>query len=826
MTIKKHLCWFSLFLFIAISACKYETDQVATKAPPSDWFFQQRAFPNKDLNPKYLQYAMVQKKEMAKLKTSPVAFNKDWIFIGPNNVGGRITDIEMWPDDLNTILAGSASGGIFKSEDQGTNWSPIFDDASSLSIGDIDISKSNPDHIYVGTGESNAGGGSIAYDGTGVYKSTDRGEQWESVGLEKVGSIGKVIIHPDNENIIFVAAMGRLFSSNDERGVYRSENGGESWQQVLFVSDSTGAIDLAIDPEEPEIIFAAMWERTRKVNNLKYGGKESGIWKSIDGGDNWFKLENGLPTAGSEKGRIALAIAPSESKTIYAHFADQEGYSQGFYVSYNSGNSWEERSTLGIDNVSYQWWFSKLFVHPKKPEVIFYASLNMQRSIDGGQSWNRSFNGAHVDHHALYIHPIDPEFIINGNDGGINISNNGGRDNIKSGNLANIQFYACEIDPNNTDRILGGSQDNGTWGNVGDNPNTWTLFQGGDGFNIAFEPGNESIFYVEIQNGVLFKTIDNGFSFRRIGGEILGRKNWNTPITLDQLDPAILYSGSQNIWRSTDRGDSWDSISPDLSNGPYPGNRQFGTITTIEVSSLNNKIIYAGTDDGNVWNTSDGGLHWNKINPPMINRWTTSVLPSPDEELTAYVTFSGFRFGTNDGHIYKTSDLGNTWVDITGDLPDVPVNNIQKDLNGQGTLFVATDIGVFYSINEGQQWNMLGQGLPNVPIMDLDIEIDGKLAAATYGRSMYYYQIDEISSLQNQTIDISIYPNPVIDDLHFNVDENIDHVLIYTLDGRLISEHGIDQQKSIKISALPNGVYVAQFWSGTKSSGYQFIKTN
>jgi photosystem II stability/assembly factor-like uncharacterized protein len=401
--------------------------------------------------------------------------------------------------------------------------------------------------------------------------------------------------------------MGRLFSANDERGVYRSDNGGESWKQVLFVSDSTGAIDLAIDPENPDIVFAAMWERTRKVNNLKYGGKESGIWKSIDGGFTWSQLENGLPTAGVDKGRIALAIAPSQTKTIYAHFADQEGYSEGFYVSNDSGETWEERSTIGIDNVSYQWWFSKLFVHPEKPEVIFYASLNMQRSIDGGQSWNRSFNGAHLDHHALYIHPTDPEFIINGNDGGINISHTGGRENVKMGNLANIQFYACEIDPNNTDRILGGSQDNGTWGNIGDSPGTWEPFQGGDGFRIAFEPGNGNIFYVEVQNGILFKTIDNGFSFRRIGGEISGAKNWNSPITIDWSDPATLYTGDNSVWRSNNRGDSWESISPDLSNGPYPGNRQFGTITTIEVAPKNTQVIYAGTDDGNVWNTLDGG---------------------------------------------------------------------------------------------------------------------------------------------------------------------------------------------------------------------------
>ncbi len=796
-----------LIFTVAIQSCD-STKTYVQKEPPSDWFFQQRAFPYGKINKKAYVKAV---KERQKLLSESRMFDKEWNFVGPTNIGGRITDIEMWLDDQNTILAGSASGGIFRSLDQGVTWEPIFDDQPSLSIGDIDISKSNPDHVYVGTGEANSGGGSLAYDGLGVFKSTDRGNSWEHLGLEEVGSIGKVAVDPNDENKVFVAAMGRLFGQNEERGIYRTIDGGNNWEQVLFVSDSTGGIDLAIHPDNSDIIFAAMWERSRRTNNIVYGGETSGIYRSMDGGDNWELLGGGLPTLAVSKGRMALAIAPSNPNKIYAFVADQIGFTEGVYVSEDLGETWASIPITGIDGVSFQWWFSKLFVHPENEEDVYLASLNMRRFNPVSQNWDQIFEFVHVDHHALFIHPENPNLIINGNDGGIYVSQDGGLTNEKSNGLPNNQFYACEIDPNNTERIYGGMQDNGTAANWSGAVVSWFNILGGDGFRSVVEPGNSEIVYCEFQNGNVFRvdlSTSNYFSFQFSEED---RFNWNTPIAIDYNNPATIYVGSQRILRSMDRGETVVPISPDLTDGPYDGNRTFGTVTTVEVSRANSNIVYAGTDDGHVWNTLDGGNNWLQVDPGMTtNRWTTSVLPDPVDDQIAYATFSGFRYDSNDGHVYKTEDQGQSWVDITGNLPDIPVNDIQVDFNDNSLLYVATDIGVFYTNNNGSNWEILGRGLPNVPVTDIDLERDGKLLAATYGRSLYYYNVPDVTGTEdlNVSLNLKLSPNPVSDRLSLTFEEQTDYrsISIFALSGQKMIEIS-DKSNNVDVSDLTNGVY-------------------
>lgn len=797
-----------LFLF----ACDTKNEKLS-KDPPTDWFFKQRAFPYGDINTKTYLQALETKKQSLLNRNVSTAFDQEWNFIGPSNIGGRITDLEMWPDDLNTILAGSASGGIFKSMDQGITWDPIFDDAASLAIGDMAISTSNPEMIYVGTGEANSGGGSLAYDGIGVYKSRDRGDTWEHIGLEGVGSIGRVAIDPMDENKVFVAAMGRLFGGNPERGIFRTEDGGDSWEHVLSLSDTTGGIDLAIHPTNSDIVFAAMWERSRRPNDIIYGGETSGIYRSKDGGDTWELLENGLPTLPDSKGRMAIAIAPTNPDKVYVFVADKIGFTEGIYVSDDGGDSWTNIPSEGIQDVSFQWWFGKLFVSPVDENDIYIASFNMHKYTVGDPSWTSFFPGVHVDQHALFVHPLDPDFMVNGNDGGIYVSYDGGDNYIKSTNLPNMQFYACEIDPNDTGTVLGGTQDNGSYRNQSDDPNSWSFILGGDGFRSMVEPSNSDVFYVEFQNGNTFRTLNGGLNLESIISTIdqNDRKNWNTPIALDFNSPNRIYYGSQRVWRSVDRGTTFFPISEDLTNGPYDGNRTFGTIVTLESSRLNSDILYAGTDDGNVWNSIDNGTSWNKLDVGMNTpRWTTAVLPDPQDEQTAYVSFSGFRYDSNDGSVYKTTDHGETWIDITGDLPDIPINDIQVDLRDNRILFVATDIGVYFSKNEGSSWEVLGQGLPNVPVIDIDIEQDGKLAAATYGRSMYYYIVPDVTSVNDiEFVKANVYPNPTSD--YINIDmvtsqENL-KAEFYSLDGRLV----LSQNKlsaNINLQHLPKGAYI------------------
>lgn len=818
---------FSALVFIFVFQACDSTKSYVQKEPPSDWFFQQRAFPYGQINKKAYIKAVEERKSLI---TNSRMFDEEWNFVGPTNVGGRITDLEMWPDDQQTILAGSASGGIFRSPNQGLSWEPIFDDQPSLSIGDIDISESNPDYIYVGTGEANSGGGSLAYDGLGVFKSTDRGNSWEHLGLEAVGSIGRVAIDPSNENKVFVAAMGRLFGKNDERGIYRTVDGGNDWEQVLFVSDSTGGIDLAIHPENSEIIFAAMWERTRRTNNIVYGGETSGIYRSVDGGDNWELLENGLPTLAVSKGRMALAIAPSNPNKVYAFVADQIGFTEGVYVSDDLGDTWTSIPITGIDGVSFQWWFSKIFVNPENEDDVYLASFNMRRYNSITQNWDLVFEGVHVDQHALVIHPQNPSLVINGNDGGIYLSQTGGLTYNKSPDLPNNQFYACEIDPNDTQRIYGGMQDNGTWANWSGGQGNWFSILGGDGFRSIVEPGNSDILYCEFQNGGTFRVDLSNFEYYGFEFSEQDRFNWNTPLAIDYNNPAVIYVGSQRILKSENRGEDLVPISLDLTDGPYEGNRTFGTITSVEVSRTNSDIIYAGTDDGHVWNSLDGGTTWNKVDPGMsTNRWTTSVLPDPQDEKVAYATFSGFRYDTNDGHVYKTDDFGESWTDITGDLPDIPVNDIQVDLNDNSLIFVATDIGVFYTNNDGVNWEILGRGLPNVPVTDIDLEKDGKLLAATYGRSMYYYLVPEVTSTSEieNPLTIELSPNPVSHNLSFSLRENVDYesISIFALSGKRVI-HLMGKPSQINVAELQNGTYLLKLQDskGRSVAQEKFVK--
>ncbi len=737
-----------------------EEESTDQKLIPSDYFFAQRAFPYNEIDKIAFQKAVDYRKSV--VQGHPKTNKEVWQFAGPINVGGRVTDVEMFPDDLNTIFIGSASGGIFKSTNSGNDWAPIFDDAATLSIGDMAIAADKT--IYVGTGEANAGGGSLAYDGVGVYKSLDQGNTWEWKGLEQVGSIGKVVVNPNNAEEVYVAAMGHLFKNNTARGVYKSQDGGDNWEQVLFVSDSTGAIDLAINPNNPQIIYAAMWERIRRPNNRQYGGATSGIYKSEDGGNSWSELGNGLPTTASEKGRIGIAIAPSNPDIIMAVYADAIGFLQGIYKSLDGGDTWE--SVGSVSGVSFMWWFGKIFIDPIDPATIFVPSLDLHRSKNGGTSFSNVSDIMHVDQHAIYIHPMNTDFVVAGNDGGVYISENGGSVWIKQNTLPITQFYTCEIDYTNPEQLYGGTQDNGTVRTLGGTSDDWHRISGGDGFRVLVDPNDNKYIYAESQRGVIFRSVDGGQSFlsARNGIASSDRKNWNAPLAFDPNQTSTLYAGTNKLYKSTNRAVNWSSISPDLTDGAVDGNLTFGTITSIDVSILDADIIYAGTDDGNVWNTLNGGDTWNKLSAELPKRWVTDVATDPSNQATAYTIFSGYRFGENIGHVYQTIDNGITWTDISGNLPDIPLNAIIINPNNVDHLFVAADIGVFETLDGGIDWQLLTANLPNVPVTDLDFHPPtNTLVAATYGRGLYNYELPlstATEAIPISNVKASIFPNP------------------------------------------------------------------
>ena len=783
------------------------------KSSPHDFMFMSRAYPGGEINTSaYAKAVQWKKKNTSEHKAS----EQLWEFVGPLNTGGRITDLEIPFNNANTYYVGTASGGIFKSIDGGNTFNPIFDDQETLSIGDMQLSKNNPNTIWVGTGEVNAGGGSLAYDGDGVYRSTDGGMSWESRGLPGVGSIGKVLIDPNDDDTIFVGAMGPLFKNDPNRGVYKTTDGGDSWEQILFISDKTGIIDMAMHPTNAAIVYAAAWQRERTPNNRIYGGEESGLYKSTNGGLTWTQMTNGLPSEGDQKGRISISISESNPSVLYARYADAVGNIQGVYRSADGGESWETRNSSQLTNVGFHWWFRGIYIDPTNEDIIYNVDFRVQKSTDGGQSWNNSFSNVHVDQHAMAFSPTNPQNILLGNDGGLYETQNGGNTSLKYNTLPITQLYRFHVDAQDPSKIYAGSQDNNTIRTTTGETDNWIAIFGGDGFQPLVDPENTNVIYALSQRGNLGKSTNDGATFFSAMSGISNsdRKNWDTPIAFDPADSQTLYYGANRLYKTTNAAGNWSAISPDLTQGPYQGNLTFGTIISISVSALNSDVIFVGTDDGNLWTTDNGGAIWSNVSSTLPNRWVTSVLADPDDVNTVYATFSGYRFGENSGHVFKSQNSGATWEDITGNIPDIPINDIVKD--SYGNLFVATDVGVLASLDQGESWNVLAVNLPSVPVTDLHIHQGSEyLYAATYGRSSYKINIAEnILGPDNQDLQhaVALFPNPVQDTvlISFAQQSKEIEVTIYDALGRKMKHTTIPtslQKASLDVSSLPSGLY-------------------
>lgn len=786
---------------------------------PHDFMFMQRAYPTGEIKSDAYSNAIGWKKEQQQRSNAAVL----WEFAGPTNVGGRITDIEIPNDQAETYYVGTASGGVFKTTDGGSNWLPIFDDQEILSIGDIEISENNTETIWVGTGEVNAGGGSLAYDGNGVFKSTNGGITWQSKGLPNVGSISKIVIDPDNDDAIFVSAMGPLFRNDTNRGVYKSVDGGDTWEQKLFVSDSTGIIDMAIHPTNGDIIYAASWERIRRPQYRHYGGETSRLYRSLDGGDTWIEMTNGLPSLPSEKGRISIAISQSNPEVLYSRYADATGNIQGVYKTVDGGDVWTEVNGSGLQNVGFHWWFRGVVIDPDDENIIYNVDFNVQKSTDGGANWSPAFPGAHVDQHALAFNRMVPGAVILGNDGGVYYSADDGASYLKDVSLPITQFYRVHVDAQNDAKVYGGAQDNNTIRTTTGSVDDWTAIYGGDGFQSLVDPTNTAVIYALSQRGNLGKSINNGANFSGATNGISGsdRKNWDTPIVMDPFDSQILYYGANRLYKTTNAAGNWTAISPDLTNGSGGGNLTFGTIISISVSPIDTSTIYVGTDDGNVWITNNGGGNWTNVSASLPNRWVTKVLASRSDLNTVYVTFSGYRYGEDNGHVYKSDDNGANWTDISSGLPDIPVNDILEDV--YGNLFLGTDIGVLASPDQGANWSVLGENLPSVVVTDMHIhEASEYLYIGTYGRSMYKLDLSEdILSVAHRSFSetIAIYPNPATDYVTISASESFENISvgIYDAMGREISRRDFSSSNTdeqISTQGFSKGMYFVKISNG------------
>jgi len=736
---------------------------------PSDIEYVKRTFPygvaDPDAHLVALKKAQEMRQESEMDNSKPV-----WQFAGPTNVGGRVSDIEYDPNNVNIIYAGVATGGVFKSTNGGLDYFPVFDEQAVLPIGDIAVDPINSNIIYVGTGEPNGGHNNFA--GGGVYKSTNGGTSWQMIGLENTVSIGRIVVNPLNPLMVYVAAVGSYFGPNPERGVYRSNNGGANWTRILFVSDSTGAIDIAMDPINPNNLFAAMWQRTRYPNGGQLYGMTSGIHKSTDGGNSWTALgpANGLPNSNSTNvGRIGLSISKSNPNIIYSLFINATTY-LGFFKSTNAGLNWTNANPNGgLQNgfATFSWYFGQVRVHPTNPDIVYVLDFSLMKTTNSGTQWLEVLpNNVHVDNHALAFKPGDPNTMILGNDGGIYNSSNGGSSYTIVEDLPFTQFYEIGIDKTNPQRLYGGTQDNGTNRTNTGAVDDWQHIYGGDGFYVIVAHDNPNIIYAESQNGALGKSINGGNSFigatNGIGSE---KKNWSTPVVMDPNNSNILYYGTNKVYRTTNAAGVWAPISPDLTNGNQV---RLGTVTTIDVAKTNSNVIIAGTDDANVWVTSNSGTNWTKVSSTLPYRWITRVAIDPSNENIAYVTYNGLKWRDPQPHVFRTSNKGQTWTDISNNLPDAPINAFAVDPQRPNVLLVGSDVGCYVSSNTGQSWQFAGSGLPMVSVYDMKIHPTAYyLVIGTHGRSMYKISMNEIVGINSNSStipnDFSLsqnYPNP------------------------------------------------------------------
>ena len=694
--------------------------------------------------------------------------------VGPAVAGGRIHDVEALPHDPSTLYVASASGGLWKSVNRGVTWTNLWEHMPVSTFGDVAIAPSDPDIVYAGTGEQQ-NRQSTSW-GNGVYRSNDAGTTWEHLGLDETHHTGRVRVHPSNPDIVYVAALGNLWRSSPDRGVYRSRDGGRSWDKVLYVDEHTGAVDLVIDPSDPDVLYAAMYQRQRRTWGFNGGGPGSGVYKTTDGGDSWRELTEGLPAG--DKGRIGIAISATNPQVL--NMLMQHSEDGGGYRSEDGGESWEKVSDQNIRPMYY----SHIFIDPTNEDRVYTLATSSHRSEDGGRTFEEiaprpTYDvGVHADHHTMWIDPLDPEHFYLAGDAGLHETYDRGATFRRINNLPIGQFYGITVDNNDPYWIYGGMQDNHSWmgpsetrsweGIVDDE---WRQSGFGDGMYQQADPDGRTI-YVNAQNGS-WTRFDNltgdmmSLRLRAPEGEEPYRWDWVSPSLISRHDPDVVYLGGNRLFISRDRGDSFtrtDDLTrqqdrddleimgvrgADITLSRNDGTSSYGEIVTIAESPLDPAVLWVGTDDGNVQVSRDGGRSWNKVSgaaPGLPDgTYVSRVLASPDGPGTAYVTFDAHRDGDFQPYVYRTEDYGARWTALHGNLPSGSVNVIAQHPDNPSVLFIGTEHHVFASTDRGATWARFS-GLPTTAYDDMVIHPrDKDLVLGTHGRSIII--IDDIGPL-------------------------------------------------------------------------------
>lgn len=794
-----------------------------------------------------VKQALAQKQKMTQ---SSLVKNVPFENIGPTIMSGRVVDVDVNPDRPSEFYVGYASGGVWHTVNNGTTFTPILDNAATQNVGDIAVDWNNRT-IWVGTGENNSSRSS--YAGIGILKSTDNGKTWEHLGLEDSHHIGRILINPNNPDEVVIGVTGHLYSPNEERGIYKTTDGGQTWNKTLFVDNMSGIIDVQHAPDNFDVMFAASWTRDRKAWNFTGSGNNSAIYKSTDGGGTWEKIstkDSGFPT-GEGVGRIGLAVY--DENTIYAvhdsqfhreddteksetsgltkedfktmstkdflaledkkldQFLKTNGFQEKYraanvkqmvrsgnvkpidlakyledanamlfdtpvigaevYKSTDGGTSWKKTHEDYIDGLyySYGYYFGEIRVDPQDKDGIYIMGVPILKSKDGGKSFTSiGRENVHADHQALWVNPKMQGHLINGNDGGLNMSYDDGESWIKLNSPSVGQFYAINVDNEKPYNVYGGLQDNGVWVGAhnaredkswhqrGQYP--WKGIMGGDGMQIQIDNRNSDIVYTGFQFGNYFRlnleTEEQTYiQPKHTLGENPYRFNWQTPILLSPHNQDILYLGGNKLMRSMNQGNDWEAISEDLTNGGKKGNVAYGTLTTISESPFQFGLIYTGSDDGVLSVTKNAGGSWTKIsNSFPKDLWVSRVVASQHKKERVYATLNGYRWDDFKVYAYMSDDYGQTWKDISGNIPASPVNVIKEDPKNPNILYLGTDNGAYVSFDMGTSWELFSEGLPNVAVHDIVVQSEANdLLLGTHGRSIYKA---DVSGLQQMDADM------------------------------------------------------------------------
>jgi len=833
-----------------------EAGKQSGKLKPHELFYLDRNYPNGPSRPELFKERL--SAAISYDQTTPRSnrgLDFPWTLEGPGNIGGRVNTIAVSPVNPEVILIGFSQGGIYRTADGGINWYPVFDDQASLSISHITFDPHDPSQLWATTGDVNISG--YPFLGSGVYWSGNEGVTWTYRGLQNTGVLSKVFVDLTNPEMIYVGSMGYPSRKGNERGLFRSSDGGDSWQKTLTIDDSTGIIDIVTDPFKAGRVFASGWKRIRSSTISSSLGPGTSLYVSEDYGATWSNVTNGLPE--TEHSRTSLEVTNDGTLFISYIGAINSGECvgkieslQSIYKSYDGGQTWDTIPTAPIHGVDcdlfgeFGWYFEVLKVNPENPLDMFLLGVDILRTVDGGLTWFEAAPpwwtyAVHADKHDLvFAHGR----IYLGTDGGAYTTDiNQGEGWTDFENIPSTQFYRTVFNPHLPDQYFGGAQDNGTSGGNASLFNEWPRYFGGDGFQPLFDPEEPDWMYVTVQNGIIYFRENASLEFERLTKGLSGSRYWDMPFVMSIHDPKILYCGSDRMFRMDMRDTSreWREISPDLTRGEMLLGSRYPAITSIAQSELDEMRLYAGTQDGLLWTTGDGGLNWTNITEGTPGFYVTSITCSTIHPQGVIATYSGYRDNDHQPYIYRSEDAGSTWAPIQSDLPMMGVNSfyILPGWN-DAVLFAATDGGVYLSQDAGEKWERVGSNMPYMPVYDLDYNpIEDRLVAATFSRGIMTFPIGELDlvnsvDVTNQHIlklDMTVYPTITTGVL--NIRCNQDQYLSSTLKFLVTDIRGNRVQQGEEVISLENqidlaggmppGLYLINLQVGEKITTEKFI---